>query len=152
MPYSWVNFESEATFQHSDHMNVNYNKFSLVNYGLTFNLSKDHLSEDRSFSIGQRYERKGYNEITANFTWRLTPKWKFSIYERYNLKDSPVLRKGSQEQEYTLTRDLHCWDLDISLNQKEDTGRRYSLLLGLRLFLRMNSGLIRKWLRKIRAQ
>jgi hypothetical protein len=134
MPYSWVNFESEATFQHSDHMNVNYNKFSLVNYGLTFNLSKDHLSEDRSFSIGQRYERKGYNEITANFTWRLTPKWKFSIYERYNLKDSPVLRKGSQEQEYTLTRDLHCWDLDISLNQKEDTGTTVFFAFRLKAF------------------
>ena len=117
MPYSWLGFESDATFEHSEHTSVNYNKFSLANYSLNFNLSKD-----SSFGIGQRYERKGKNEVTASFNWRISPKWKFAIYQRYNLKESPAFKKGSQEQEYTLTRDLHCWDLDISLNRKEDTG------------------------------
>ena len=129
LPYSWVTFQSEATFQHSDQTNLNYNKFSLANYCLTFNLTKDN-----SFTIGQRYERKGYNEVTANFIWRLTPKWKFSIYERYDLKDSPGLSRGSQEQEYTLTRDLHCWDMDISLNQKKDTGTTIFFVFRLKAF------------------
>ena len=129
LPYSWIRFESEATFQHSNHDLDSYNKFSLANYSLSFDLGKE-----RSFSIGQRYERKGYNEVTANFVWRITPKWKFSIYERYNLKNSPVLNKGSQEQEYTLTRDLHCWDMDISLNRKEDTGTTIFFVFRLKAF------------------
>ncbi|MCX5693836.1 MAG: hypothetical protein NT014_01685 [Candidatus Omnitrophica bacterium] len=129
LPYSWIRFESEATFEHSDHTNINYNKFSLANYSVTFDFAKG-----RSLSFGQRYERKGYNEVTASLNWRLTPKWKFRIYERYNLKNTIDLEKGFQEQEYTLTRDLHCWDLDISLNKKEDTGTTIFFVFRLKAF------------------
>ncbi|HNW39782.1 MAG TPA: LPS assembly protein LptD [Candidatus Omnitrophota bacterium] len=129
LPYSWLRLESEATFQHSNHDLANYNKFSVANYSLNFD-----LGPERSFSIGQRYERKGYNEITAGFNWRLSPKWKFSVYQRYNLKQTPNLDKGSQEQEYTLTRDLHCWDLDITLNRKEDSGTTVFFTFRLKAF------------------
>ena len=117
IPYSWMHFEGEATFEHSDHTSPNYNKFSLANYALIFDLGKE-----RAFSIGQRYERKGKNEVTASFNWRLNPKWKFAIYERYNFRQTDFLGRGSQEQEFTLTRDLHCWDVDISLNTKKHEG------------------------------
>ncbi len=129
LPYSWVRLESDATFEHSDHTDVNYNKFSLANYDLSFD-----LGNERSFSIGQRYERKGKNEVTAGFNWRLSPKWKFAIYQRYNFKKSPVLRRGSQEQQYTLTRDLHCWDLDISFNIKKNEGSTIFFTFRLKAF------------------
>jgi hypothetical protein len=129
LPYSWMRFESDVTFEHSDQTSVNYNKFSLASYDLIFDLGKE-----RSFSVGQRYERKGKNEITANFYWRLNPKWKFSIYQRYNFKQSGALERGWQEQQYTLTRDLHCWDLDISLNKKEDTGTTIFFTFRLKAF------------------
>ena len=129
IPYSWMRMESDVTFEHSDQTNVNYNKFSLANYSLTLDLGKD-----RSFSMGQRYERKGKNEVTANFYWRLNPKWKFSIYQRYNFKQSGTLERGWQEQQYTLTRDLHCWDLDISLNKKEETGTTIFFTFRLKAF------------------
>ncbi len=129
LPFSWIRLEGDATFEYSDHTNINYNKFSLANYDFTFDLGKE-----RSFSIGQRYERKGKNEVTANFYWRLNPKWKFSIYQRYNLKQSTAFEYGVQEQQYTLTRDLHCWDLDISLNKKEDTGTTIFFTFRLKAF------------------
>jgi LPS-assembly protein len=129
LPYSWVHFEGEATFEHSDHTNLNYNKFSLANYALIFDLGKE-----RTFSIGQRYERKGKNEVTAFFNWRLTPKWKFAIYERYNFRQTDFLGRGSQEQEFTLTRDLHCWDLDISLNTKKHQGTSLFFTFRLKAF------------------
>ncbi len=129
LPYSWLRLESELTFEHSDQSNANYNKFALVNYNLIFDLGKE-----RAFSIGQRYERKGYNEVTAAFNWRISPKWKFGIYQRYNFKESSTLDKGFQEQEYTLTRDLHCWDFDISLNRKEDTGTTLYFTFRLKAF------------------
>jgi len=129
LPYSWLRFESDATFEHSEHTNINYNKFSLVNYSLSFDFNKD-----RSLTIGQRYERKGSNEITTGLKWRLSPKWKFGIYERFNLKKSTALDFGFQEQEYTLTRDLHCWDLDITLNKKEISGTTIFFTFRLKAF------------------
>ncbi len=129
LPYSWVRFESDATFEHSEHTNINYNKFSLVNYDLSFDFAKE-----RSFSIGQRYARKGSNEVTAFLKWRLSPKWKFGIYERFNLKKSSSLDFGFQEQEYTLTRDLHCWEMDFTLNKKEISGTTIFFTFRLKAF------------------
>ncbi|MDD5128389.1 MAG: hypothetical protein PHO40_01905 [Candidatus Omnitrophica bacterium] len=129
LPYSWMRVESEVTYEHSDHTNVNYNKFSLANYDLIFDLGKE-----RSFSLGQRYERKGKNEVTFGFNWRLNPKWKFKMYQRYNFKQTSTLDSGSQEQEYTFTRDLHCWEMDLTLNKKEDTGTTVYFVFRLKAF------------------
>jgi hypothetical protein len=131
-----VRLESDVTFEHSDRTSVNYDKFSLASYSFTFDFSKD-----RSFSIGQRYERKGKNEVTLGFDWRLTPKWKFRMYQRYNFKQTSDLDRGWQEQEYTFTRDLHCWEMDATLNQKEDSGTTVYLVFRLKAFLRTNSDL-----------
>jgi len=129
IPYSWLRLESDATFEHSDHTNINYNKFSLANYDLIFDLGKN-----RTFSVGQRYERKGKNEITWDLNWRLSPKWKFGIYNRYNFKKSSILEQGPQESQYTLTRDLHCWELDISLNKKQGQGTTVFFTFRLKAF------------------
>jgi len=117
IPYSWLRMESEATYEHSDRDNANFNTFSLANYDLIFDIDKD-----KSFSIGQRYERKGKNEVTTGFHWKFSPKWKFSVYERYNFKKTSSLKNGMQEQEYTLTRDLHCWEMDLTFNTKQGQG------------------------------
>lgn len=129
LPYSWMRFEGDVTYEHSDHNNINYNRFSLANYDVAFDLGKD-----RSFAVGQRYERKGKNEVTFDFEWRLSPKWKFGIYQRYNLKKTDLFSRGSQEQEYTLTRDLHCWDLDITINKKEISGTSIFFTFRLKAF------------------
>ncbi|MFA6358554.1 MAG: LPS assembly protein LptD [Candidatus Omnitrophota bacterium] len=129
LPYSWMRFESEVTYEHSDHDSVNYNRFSLANYDFTFDIDKG-----RTFSIGQRYERKGKNEVTANFTWRLSPKWKFAVYERYNLKKTDNLDFGAQEQQLTITRDLHCWDLDITLDKAKERGTSMYFTFRLKAF------------------
>ncbi len=129
LPYSWMRFESDATYEHSNRDLANYNQFSLISYDMSFDLGKE-----RSLSIGQRYEREGKNEVTASFTCRLSPKWKFGIYQRYNFKKTDSLERGSQEQEYTLTRDLHCWDLDITLNKKEVSGTSIFFTFRLKAF------------------
>jgi len=129
LPYSWLRLESEVTFEHSDHTSANYNKFSLANYDLSFD-----LGPGRSFSIGQRYERKGKNEVTAGFNWRFSPKWKFTVYQRYNFKLGSGLKRGSQEQQYTLTRDLHCWEVDIAYNIKKNEGSTIYFTFRLKAF------------------
>ena len=129
IPYSWVHFEADATYEHSDHDNVNYNRFSLVNYDLSFD-----LWNKGKFTVGQRYERKGKDEVTLGFDWRLSPKWKIGLYQRYNYKKSPTVGRGYQEQQITLTRDLHCWEMEISLDKTKNVGSSIYFTFRLKAF------------------
>jgi len=141
LPYSWMRIEGDATYKHSgvpgDTDYVNYNHFSTVNYDINFD-----LAPERSFGLGQRYARKGQNQVTASFQWRLNPKWKFSIYERYNLKSyvdttvSPNVSVGkcSLEQQITLSRNLHCWDVDLTLSNKKNEGSSIYVVFRLKAF------------------
>jgi len=129
LPYSWVHFEADATYEHSDHDNINYNKFSLANYDLSFDLGKG-----RTFTVGQRYERKGKNEVTLGFDWRLSPKWKIGAYQRYNYKKSATIDRGYEEQQLTVTRDLHCWEMEISLDKTKNVGSSLYFTFRLKAF------------------
>ncbi len=138
LPYPWLRIEGDATYKHSglegDPDYENYNHFSKVNYDINFD-----FASERSFGLGQRYERKGGNQVTASFNWRINPKWKFSIYERYNIKSftdasNAFVKKGSLEQEFTLSRDLHCWEVDLTLNHKKNNGSGLFVVFRLKAF------------------
>ncbi len=130
IPYSWMSINSDATYVHSgDHSSVNYNHFANANYDLNFN-----LGTDRSFGVGQRYQIKGGNEITGNLVWRFNPKWKFTAYERYNRGHDPTLGRGLREQEYTVSRDLHCWVWDITYNTRRGHGDSIYFIFRLKAF------------------
>ncbi|MBM3249470.1 MAG: LPS-assembly protein LptD [Candidatus Omnitrophica bacterium] len=130
LPYSWLRIQGDATYTHSgSRSNTNYNKFTDANYDINF-----HFGEERSIGIGQRYERKGGNEITANMVWRLNPKWKFSFYQRHNRGHEPTLTRGLREQEYTITRDLHCWEASLSWNRKKTEGDTIWVIFRLKAF------------------
>ena len=42
-----------------------------------------------------------------------------------------------KEQEYTLTRDLHCWEMDINFNETRDEGSEIWLVFRLKAFPEM---------------
>jgi lipopolysaccharide assembly outer membrane protein LptD (OstA) len=138
LPYSWLRIEGDLTYKHSgvdgDENYENYNHLSNVNYDISFD-----FAPERSFGLGQRYERKGGNQLTASLNWRLNPKWKFSFYQRYNFKayadsTSAFIKRGSLEQEFTLSRDLHCWEVDLTLNNKRNEGTGLYLVFRLKAF------------------
>lgn len=138
LPFSWLRVEGDVTYKHSglktDPDYVNYNRFSKVNYDVNFD-----FAPERSFGLGQRYERKGGNQVTASFTWRLTPKWKFAMYQRYNIKSytdasNSFIERGTLEQEYTLSRDLHCWEVDFTMNTKKNHGSGIFVVFRLKAF------------------
>ncbi|MCX5695307.1 MAG: LPS assembly protein LptD [Candidatus Omnitrophica bacterium] len=141
LPYAWMRIEADATYKHSgvssDTDHYNYNHFSTVNYDINFD-----FAPERSFGLGQRYQRKGQSQITASFQWRLNPKWKISMYERFNLKDyldtsiSPNVWVGktSLEQQFTLTRNLHCWDVDFTLDTRKNSGTTIYVMFRLKAF------------------
>ncbi|MFH0739183.1 MAG: hypothetical protein V2A59_04955 [Candidatus Omnitrophota bacterium] len=130
LPYSWMRLDTDATYSHY------YDYFTNANYDFGFSLNKD-----LSIGIGQRYQRKSSNELTTSFNWRLSPKWKFSVYERFFLKDIPTSNKGLKEQEYTVSRDLHCWQMDLAYNVRRGEGESIWLIFRLKAFPEMEINL-----------
>jgi len=134
LPYSWLRLEADATYNRSvSKADPSYNTFSEVNYDFNFDIGKY-----RSFGIGQRYTRSNGNQLTCNFSWRFNPKWSFSIYERYELGHNSTLSNGSSsnsnEQQYTISRDLHCWTMDMLYDIGGQGGQTVYLVFRLKAF------------------
>jgi LPS-assembly protein len=108
-PYSWLRFNADGSYDHFQ------NSFKQINLDLTAS-----FGNERYFGIGHRLERKAGKELTSEFGWRFNPKWKFKIYERYQF--ASVKGKGLKEQEYTLSRDFHCWTMDFTYNIDKEKG------------------------------
>jgi lipopolysaccharide export system protein LptA len=132
LPYSWLRIDANATFQHSGfRVDPNYNRFSNINFDFHFN-----FGEERSLGVSTRYQRKGGKEALLNLNWRLNPKWKIGIYERFQYKDLPELdlERGLQEQQYTLSRDLHCWLIEFTYDIEKDQGHSFWVVFRLKAF------------------
>jgi hypothetical protein len=123
LPFSWMRIESDAIYS-AENSNL-----TEANYDIIFS-----FAEGRSFGLGQRYHKGGENQITSSFNWRLSPKWRFSSYNRYELGDNPNLVRGMAEQQYVLTRDLHCWDVGLAYNRKKNEGSTVWLIFKLKAF------------------
>ena len=127
LPYSWLRVNADAIYKHTDKYSENYRHFSNINYDINFD-----LGNERYFGLGQRYQRKGGNEITQSLNWRLNPKWRFALYQRRTMGHGPGT--GLREQEYTLSRDLHCWVVDFTYNVKRSEGESVWLVFRLKAF------------------
>jgi LPS-assembly protein len=126
IPYSWMRFSSDATYNHyADH-------FSNANYDITMDVTKK-----LSLGLGQRYDREAGGSLTFGSTWRMNPKWKFGVYERYQVSDGLTIPKGIREQEYTITRDLHCWEMNMTYNIEKNHGESIWLIFRLKAFPEM---------------
>ncbi|MFC1658412.1 LPS-assembly protein LptD [Candidatus Omnitrophota bacterium] len=105
-PFAWLRMEADATYDHRH----DYFKTANVDTWLTFN-------ENTRLGLGHRYDRFGGKEMTGHFRWRINPKWAIRIYERYQFASSRG--KGLKEQEYTISRDLHCATIDFTFNRRK---------------------------------
>ncbi len=61
--------------------------------------------------VGHRYARDSHRELTTDFTYALNPLWKFRIFQRYEFEGDE-----ENEQELCVSRDLHCWVGELTLN------------------------------------
>jgi len=127
IPYSWMRLRSNAIYGYKE------GYFKEANVGLSADLGKE-----RSFGIGQRYARGGGKELTSQLIWRLNSKWKFRIYERYQF--AKALGEGLKEQEYAISRDLHCWEMDVSYNISKDNGHTIWCVFRLKAFPELEFG------------
>lgn len=123
LPYSWLRLDADATY------NSSKGYFPTGNYDINF-----HLAKERSIGFGQRYHYKGGNEIVSSLNWRINPKWRFSLYQRRNIGNATDIKAGLREQEYTISRDLHCWTFDFTWNMSKDAGDSVWFIFRLKAF------------------
>lgn len=98
-PYSWLFIDTESYYDPKTR------DFNRVYVDVVARNNKWYLG------IGHRYEQNSSTLMTGELQYKLNKKWKFKIYERYEFKTNELER-----QEYTFTRDMHAWFLDIIYN------------------------------------
>lgn len=113
-PYTSWEFDSDAEFD------THNGFFRYLNSDLWghFGRLKPHL--------GYRFKKDESSQITAGLRYQLNPFWFLHLYERFQFKTGDLV-----EQEYRLTRDMHCWLMELIIHQSEREG--VSFLLGFTL-------------------
>ena len=117
-PTEWL------SFFHDSEYNAHQEKLISSNFEMYIN------SGDKwSFSLSKRYHIDVDDQITAELQYVINPKWKVKIYERFDINHGM-----QKEQEFTLTRDLHCWEMDVSFNETRGQGSEIWLVFRLKAF------------------
>ena len=83
-------------------------------------------------SAGYRYENveSGMTSLaTMDGTYKINDKWRIRAYERFNSKSGAL-----EEQEYTISRDLHCWIVELTCDLKGNQGSTLWLVFKLKAF------------------
>ena len=65
-------------------------------------------------ALGYRYtydegDVDPHNQLTFDLNWKINSKWDIGVYERFDLEDNEIA-----EQQFSITRDLHCWEVEFS--------------------------------------
>lgn len=148
-PYPWLYMLSK--------MSINTNKQLPEFASVDFVAGKD---PDRSVAFGYRYERSfdpgsivdpdtgknTLNYFTMDTIYKLNELWKARIYWRFNMDKGYI-----DEHQYTLSRDLHCWIIDFTmdlrpnLNNGTISEQIFWVALRLKAFPRTPIGLSRSY-------
>ena len=101
-PYRWLHLDSDTVFNQ-------YQKRIQ-----TTNIDLYATYEDKwSVGLGKRYDRDISEQLTTDIYYKINDKWQIRSYTRYlSYTDS------FQEQQYTVYRDLHCWQLETTFDIK----------------------------------
>lgn len=117
-PTSWLKLYADSQYDmRKDHLNT-------ANFDLYFK------PYDRwSLSVGKRFNRDADDQITTQFLYELNQKWSFKIYDRFDIDSGEF-----KEQEYSLVRDLHAWEMELTFNTTRDAGTEFIILFRLKAF------------------
>ena len=118
LPYDWLRFESDATFYRKKRY------FSAANFDLKAS------GEDFAWGGGYRYERKSSSQFTGEILCNLFKGWSVKVYERFEFKGNTLVK----EQTYSVSRDLHCWILDVNYNVIRGKGETIWFAIRLKAF------------------
>ena len=119
-PISWFAFTSDSDYDAIGE------KLVSANFELRF---KEPEKEKWTLSLGKRYSPDVDDQITTELNYVINPKWKLRAYRRFDIMHNTV-----KAQEYTLSRDLHCWEMDINFNETRGEGNEIWLVFRLKAF------------------
>ncbi len=100
----------------------------------------DFLSDgSRRWEIGAgwRYRQEESAQLTHSFSYVVGPNWKFSAYNRFDVKkfiDGKKKVNSFAEQEYVVTINLHCWTLDLVYNVERNEGHGIYFIFKIKAF------------------
>ncbi|MGE5280440.1 MAG: LPS-assembly protein LptD [Deltaproteobacteria bacterium] len=116
-PYKEWEFDSDAAFD------VHGGFFRTLNADLWGHFGR------AGVTTGYRFKKDESSQVTAGLTWKLNPFWNMGIYERFECKTGDLV-----EQEYRLSRDMHCWLMDFIVNNRASEGMTFMLGFTLKAF------------------
>jgi len=121
-PYSWLYFDSQLTIVPK-------------NQSVSLMTSEMSLKPWDRFrmALGYRYEKLVTDirdQLTFDMEFIVTPKWKIRWYERFDLNAREV-----EEQQFIITRDLHCWEAELTYDVEGDNlfGDSYTVWLAFKI-------------------
>ncbi|MBF0386995.1 MAG: LPS-assembly protein LptD [Candidatus Omnitrophica bacterium] len=96
------------------------NKYVKTSHDITYNPDTQRLTSANMelnltdtnrwiFDVSRRYVLNSDDIVTTQLQYKLNPKWRTVLYDRWNA-DNGLL----QEQQYSLVRDLHSWEVEFS--------------------------------------
>ncbi len=119
-PNSWLTFLLDSEYL------TRKDKINTVNFDMYIR-GKD---QPWSLDFGKRLNvEQDDDQITTEFKYKLNPLWAIKIYDRFDTRNG--LQKA---QEFVITRDLHCWTMDISFNETRGRGSEIMLIFTLKAF------------------
>ncbi|MCK5580159.1 MAG: LPS-assembly protein LptD [Candidatus Omnitrophica bacterium] len=118
-PYDWVFFNFDSNF------NTITRRCETANVDLRLNDGDD----DWYLILGKRYNRDVDDQLTSEWGYRINQKWAFRMYQRFDLETGT-----NKEQEYSVVRDMHAWELEINFNETCGEGSEIWLVFTLKDF------------------
>ncbi|MFH1779291.1 MAG: LPS assembly protein LptD [Candidatus Omnitrophota bacterium] len=148
-PYNWMRILSNAVYD------PHHDKFESFSFNITGDQDadldiislRDEIYSDIgkkkwSYGAGYRWSNDSSSQIEGEFMFNITPKWKFTTYQRFDLKKFVSKPEGGTrkvisdqaEHEYRLSRDLHCWIVELVYNVTREQGESIWLIFRLKAF------------------
>jgi len=121
IPYSWAYILSKMTVD-TKHSMIQTASIDLVATG----------GDNWRVGIGHRYENAESTKnhlFTVEGMYKINEKWRVRLYERLNALDGAL-----EEQEYTVSRDLHCWIAELTYNFRNSSDQTVWLVFKLKAF------------------
>lgn len=129
-PYDWLRITSDATIDSHKRYHHGWLKTMgtdvVLDFGNYFKLG-----------VGHGYTNGESNNINGQLEWQMNKNWKIKAYESFDIKrlryDKKKMRE-LREQRYVITRDLHCWEMDIYYNVFREKGEELLVVFRLKAF------------------
>lgn len=116
-PYSWGEIDIDSTYD------LSKERFNTLDGELWGSMGKYWGHAGIRYAHGQK------TEMSVGLKGPINPFWRFEVYERFETDSGNFV-----EQEYRFIRDMHCWLMEIIIDQRETEGVSIFVAFNLKAF------------------